>query len=370
MVMLNTIKHLNRDRFEIHIAAGAIDPSLSAGPELSDSGLKIFLINSLVRDISAFKDVAALIRLYLLIKKEQYDIVHCHTSKAGFVGRAAARMANVNTILYSPHGNIFSGYFGSLSTKLFIALEKIAAKFTDRIITLTKRGIDPYIERGIGIRKQYKHIYNGIDVNAFTLKGLAGADKKREELGLNSRQPTAAVVGRLVPVKGHARLIEAFRKVVDTLPDAALVVAGDGPLRGELVNRAKEIGLEANIKFLGMRNDVAEIIAAVDLLVLPSINEGFGIVLIEAMALKKPVVASNVDGVPEIVDDDVTGLLAPPEDCGAFAAALIKLFNDKELAHKMGQKGFKKAVKEFDIQATAKNTEELYYEQLRFLNKK
>lgn len=365
MVMLNTIKYLDKDRFDIHIAAGLIDESLISSPDCIGPEIRLFIFSSLVRDISIWKDIAALIRLVLLMVRERYDIVHCHTSKAGFIGRAAAKMANVKVVIYSPHGNIFFGYFGKFSTRLFIMLEKIAARFTDKIVTLTKRGMEPYINLGIGRKGQFIHIYNGIDVDEFNEKGNINISQKKRELGLLDNHLVGSIVGRLVPVKGHIYLIKSICKVVDEFPNVRFLFVGDGILRDNLINQARLLGIMDYIYFLGMRYDVAQILACSDLALMSSINEGFGMAILEAMSMKKPVIATNVDGIPEIVDDGETGILVPPKDPDAFALAIIKLFSRRDLAKKMGLNGFEKAKRDFDIRSTAKKTESLYYEQLQ-----
>lgn len=362
--MLSTIKHLDKKRFDIHIATGLVDESIRSDPDYIDPEIKLIVFSSLVRNISIWKDIVTLIRLYLLIRRQRYDIVHCHTSKAGFIGRVASKMANVKIVIYSPHGNIFFGYFGKLSTGFFIILEKIAAKFTDKIVTLTKRGIEPYINLGIGRNKQFIHIYNGIDVDKFNKRGDINITQKKKELGLLDNHLVGTIVGRLVPVKGHIYLIKSICKVVNEFSNARFLFVGDGILMDELINQAKLLGITNYTYFLGMRYDVAQILACGDLLLLSSINEGFGIAILEAMAMKKPVIATNVDGIPEIVDDGETGILVPPGDPDSFALAMIKLFSKRDLAKKMGLKGFEKVKRDFDIRVTAKKMERLYYEEL------
>lgn len=360
MVVLDTLNFLNKDKFEIHIATGLVDDSLKNNPKAIDPQLKIIVISQLVRNVSICNDIVALCRLYSLIRKEKYDIVHCHTSKAGFIGRIASKMANVKTVIYSPHGNIFFGYFGSFSTKIFICLEKVAAKFTDKIVTLTERGKEPYLDFNIGKNEQFTHIYNGIDINAFHMKGKIDVLQKKKGLGLLDSHVVGTIVGRLVPVKGHFYLIKSIRIVVNEFPNVRFLFVGDGILMPELKEQAKDLGVLDFIKFLGTRDDVAQILACTDIFLLSSINEGFGIAIIEAMSMKKPVVATNVDGIPEIVDNGKTGILVHPKDPEAFAYAVIKLLRNKELAVSMGIKGYEKAKNEFDILSTVKKTERLY----------
>jgi glycosyltransferase involved in cell wall biosynthesis len=363
-VLLEVLRRCDTLQFEHHIATG-----LSQAPEddmisfAKDIGFSVVVIPSLIRDIHPFLDIYALLKLYFLILKGRYDIVHCHTSKGGFIGRLAARLANVKCIIYSPHGDIFEGYFGKIKTRFFIWLERFSARFTDKIITLTKSGIGPYIKAGIGQRPQFDYIYNGIDIESLE-KRKVDRIQKREELGIANDCILIVTAGRLVPVKGQSYLITAFAQVITEIPNIRLVFLGDGVLRGELSGQVKTLGLEKQVLFLGMRSDVPEIISCSDLFVLPSINEGFGVVLLEAMAMKCPIVATNVGGVPEVVLDGETGILVPPGDPVQLAGGIIRLLKDTSLALKMAECGYQRLKVCFDIRETVSKTEHLYKELL------
>ncbi len=363
-ILLEVLKRCDTSQFEHHIATG-----LSQAPEddmistAKDTGLRVVVIPSLVRDIHPLLDIYALLKLYFLILRGRYDIVHCHTSKGGFIGRLAARLANAKCIIYSPHGDIFEGYFGKIKTRFFIWLERFSARFTDKIITLTKSGIEPYLKAGIGQKSQFDYIYNGIDVEDF---GKRKVDRlqKRQEIGVENDCFLVVTAGRLVPVKGHTHLITAFAQVVTEIPNIQLVFLGDGELRGELTEQSKTLGLEKQVLFPGMRNDVPEIISCSDLFVLPSVNEGFGVVLLEAMAMRCPIVATNVGGVPEVVLNGETGILVPPGDPAQLAEAIIQLVRDRALAARMAECSYQRLKTCFDIKETVSKTERLYKEVL------
>ncbi len=360
ILILDILKRLNEELFVSTIATGLADsPKRDMISFAKGIGLKVCVVPSLVRNICLHKDFISLIRLLFLIKRERYDIIHCHTSKGGFIGRLAARLAGAKVIIYSPHGDIFEGYFSRPITRFFVLLEKLAAHYTDKIITLTKRGKKRFLEHGIGEEQQINHIYNGIDFKKFDIT----EDKsrgKRGELGLCKYDFVCATVGRLVPVKGHTYLLKAIRRVVQVFPQAKFLFVGDGPLRQRLQHEIKLLALEGNVSLLGARSDIADILLCIDLFLLPSINEGFGIVLVEAMALGKPILATRVGGIPEIVVDGTTGILVPPKDSVAFAAAIIKLHKNPKLAYEMGQAGYRRARRIFDIESTVQKYEELY----------
>ena len=363
-VLLEVLQRCDTSQFEHHIATGLSQaPEDDMIPFAKDTGFRVVVIPSLIRDIHPFLDIYALLKLYFLIRKGRYDIVHCHTSKGGFIGRLAARLAKVRVIIYSPHGDIFEGYFGKIKTRFFIWLERFSARFTDKIISLTKSGIEPYIKAGIGQKSQFDYIYNGVDVERLR-KRKVDRIQKRQEIGVENDCFLVVTAGRLVPVKGHTYLITALAQVITAIPNIRLVFLGDGELRGELLGQVKTLGLEKQVLFPGMRSDVPEIISCSDLFVLPSVNEGFGVVLLEAMAMRCPIVATNVGGVPEVVLDGETGILVPPGDPVQLAGGIIRLLKDTSLALKMAECGYQRLKACFDIRETVSKTEHLYKELL------
>lgn len=360
ILVLDILQHLDKERFESTIATGiTIDRKYDMIGFARDKNIRVFAMPSLVRDIHPLKDIKTLIKLVIFLKKEKFDIVHCHTSKGGFIGRLAAKLAGAKIIIYSPHGDIFEGYFCKLATDFFILLEKFAARFTDKIINLTKIEIERFLEHGIGTRHQLKQIYNGINIKYYE-RAMTSNLKKRDEFGLGKDDFVCATVGRLVPVKGHTYLIKAIQKVVKVIPEAKFLFVGDGELKPKLSEEIKSYDLQRNVFLLGARSDIATILSCINVFLLPSLNEGFGMVLIEAMAARKPVIATNVGGVPEVIINGTTGILVPPEDPEAFSSAIIKLYNNPEMSLEMGLAGYKRAKKLFNIETTVHELEELY----------
>jgi glycosyltransferase involved in cell wall biosynthesis len=360
ILVLDILQHLDKERFESSIATGiTIDRKYDMIRFARDKNIRVVAMPSLVRDIHPLKDIKALIKLAIFLKKEKFDIVHCHTSKGGFIGRLAAKLAGAKIIIYSPHGDIFEGYFCKLATDFFILLEKFAARFTDKIINLTKIEIEKFLEHGIGTRHQLEQIYNGINIKYYE-RAMPSNLKKRDEFGLCKDDFVCATVGRLVPVKGHTYLIKAIQKVVKVIPEAKFLFVGDGEIKSKLSEEIKSLDLQENIFMLGSRNDIATILSCINVFLLPSLNEGFGMVLIEAMAARKPVIATNVGGIPEVVKYGETGILVPPKDPEAFSSAIIKLYNNPELSRRMGLAGYNRAKRLFDITTTVHEFESLY----------
>lgn len=365
LAVWNVIRRLSPCRYEVSVATGPTDdPALDLAGEVAASGAPVFGVPSLRREVDAIRDVAALCQLMRIIGKDRYDLVHCHRSKAGFLGRLAARLCGVRGVVYTPHGNVLEGYFGPVATWFFARLEGLAAPLTDRIISLTQREIAQYLAKGIGRPGQHTFIPNGIDVEAFA-RGRVDRAAARREMGVPSDAFLVASVGRLVPVKGHIHLIDALPEVLRWRPDAAVLIVGDGALRCDLEARARSLGVADRVFLPGHREGVADILEAADLFALPSLNEGLGLALVEAMAMGLATVASRVGGVPEVVLDGETGLLTPPRDAGALARAILRLMEDAEGRRRMGEAGRERARAHFSIERTVRETERLYEELLR-----
>jgi glycosyltransferase involved in cell wall biosynthesis len=261
--------------------------------------------------------------------------VHTHTSKAGFVGRLAARLVGVPAVIHQPHGHIFYGYYGAGRTALFVTLERLAARWTDRIVTLTPRGIEEHLARGIGRREQYRTVPSGVPTSALRARS-PGRAEARARLGLPDDAFVVAGLGRLVAIKGFDLLVAALPALAAAVPSARVVLVGDGPERMALEAQAESLGVSDRLLVTGATPDVAVGLAAADALAAPSRNEGMGRALVEAMALGLPVVGADVGGIPAVVTDGETGRLVPPDDAGALAAALAELGRDAALRAKLG----------------------------------
>ncbi|GBE06196.1 MAG TPA: glycosyltransferase family 1 protein [Nitrospirae bacterium] len=310
-------------------------------------GIKPVVIPELGREIGIKNDLKAFYKLYRLIRKEKPDIVHTHTAKAGTLGRIAARLAGVPVILHTFHGHVLTGYFGRCRSWVFILIEKILALITTRLITLSEELKRELIDMGIGKEDKFEVIPLGLELEPF-LDAERHKGRFKNELGLSAETAVIGIVGRLVPIKGH-RLFLEMAKIIDSQADIKFVIVGDGELRKELEDYAEKLGIADEVIFTGFRRDLPEIYAGLDIVVLTSKNEGTPVSIIEAMAAARPVVATNVGGVPSLVKDGVTGLLVKPGDTDSLSDAVARLIKDPHLRQDMGREARSRVFPSYDI---------------------
>ncbi|UCD79993.1 MAG: glycosyltransferase family 4 protein [Desulfobacterales bacterium] len=327
------------------------------------NGVRIEMIPSLVRRISLMNDLHALWSLVRLILKEKPDIVHTHTSKAGFLGRLSAKIAKAGFIVHTPHGHVFYGHFGRWRSRFFLWIEKLFASFTHRLVALTDGEMNDYIALKVCPTGKLQKIHSGVDIAKFKTVQVDTVEKKRT-LGLGQNGAVVGFIGWLLPIKGPMHLLKAMEVVWQDVPDVQLVFIGKGDLDIDLRTAALNGSGNGRVKFLGWRDDVDEIIPVFDILALPSLNEGMGRVLVEAMAAGKPLVASNVGGIPDLVQHNENGLLVPPADEKALAAAIMQLINEPEKATLMGRRG-QELCEQFSIEKMVEKIDNLYQELLK-----
>ncbi len=324
------------------------------------NGVRIIQIPSLLRRISPLNDIRALYDLVRIIKTEKPDVVHTHTSKAGILGRVAAKIARVSTIVHTPHGHVFFGHFGPVLSKIFLWIERLFAPVTDRVVALTAGESKDYVDLKLYPREKIAKIHSGVDVEKFKQVPVGAVEKKRS-LGLNQDGLVVGFIGWLLPIKGPIHLLKAMEDVWQNHDDAALVFIGKGDLDVDLRAEAMKMSANGRVNFLGWRSDIDEIMPLFDIFVLPSLNEGMGRVLVEAMAAGKPIVASNVGGIPDLVQHGYNGLLVPPGDEKALAAAIRQLIDDPDKAKVMGQRG-RELCHQFSVESMVEKIDALYTE--------
>lgn len=353
----HTVRLASRERYDVDLISGPTEGAEgSIEDAVREAGIDVLRVPNLVREVRPFQDLLAYRDLVRLFRSRRYDIVHTHTSKAGFVGRLAAAKAKVPIVVHTPHGHIFFGYFNTPLTRMFTLMERHAARRSDKLIALTPRGIREHLDQGVGFPEQWTSIFSGIDLQPFE-QAARRREAVRAALGLEPDALAVGGVGRLEPIKGFSYFIAASRIIAQRVPNARFVIAGDGSMAEELRQAGADLG--GRLRFLGLRTDVPDVMAALDVFVAPSINEGMGRVLVEAAAAGVPSVASAVGGVPDIVRDGETGVLVPPKDARALAEAVVTLANDAGLRARIGAEAHRHA-RAFGLDRMVTEIEALY----------
>jgi glycosyltransferase involved in cell wall biosynthesis len=307
----------------------------------------------MTRRFTPFADLLSLWRLYRLMRRRRFTIVHTHTPKPGLLGQIAARLAGVPVVVNTVHGFYFHPGMPRWARLFHVTLEKIAARCSDLVLSQNEEDVETAIRERIVEPGRIRHLGNGIDLRRFDPQRLgerAGLHT-RAALGIAAEAPVVGFVGRMVAEKGVRDLMEAFRLVRERLPESRLLlVGGSDPEKtdGVGVETARELGVAAACVFTGVRQDTPELYAAMDVLALPSYREGFPRAPLEAAAMGVPCVVTDVRGCRQAVAGGRTGLLVAPGDVVALAGALLALLLDRELARRLGREGRRRALREFD----------------------
>lgn len=362
--VIETAARLDTARYEIVVISGrTYDPRGDIQSELKHRDIHCIFIDDLRRDIQPWSDLKAFFKLYSLIRRGHFDIVHTHSSKAGILGRWAAWFARTNIIVHTPHGHVFYGYFNKFLTNIFIRIERFTALITDKIITLTDIGKQDHVRFTIAGPGKFVTIYSGIDIEKFK-RTARDFSKNRTALNVPPDGYIFGTVARLDPIKGVEYLIEAMAEVVACCPQARLLIIGDGTQRVFLEEQCRRLNLSGHVIFKGHQKDVLMYLHMMDAFVLASLNEGMGRVILEAMACGKPVVATRTGGIPELVEDGRQGYLVAVKDAWGLAQGMLKLIQQPQEAKRLGENAAKKVTGHFSLTKMVEDIDHLYAELL------
>jgi glycosyltransferase involved in cell wall biosynthesis len=326
-------------------------------------GIRPVTVPSLHRDVSPLYDAVAVSHLVREIRRIRPQILHTHTAKAGAVGRTAALLsgeARPPVIVHTFHGHVLRGYFDPFRTRFFMETERALARHTTKLIAVGPQVRDDLVDLGIAPADRFTVIRLGIDLEGRVL----GADQERAGmrrlLGLPDSRFVVGWIGRMTAIKRVPDVVRAFQGLIERGIDAALVLVGDGPDREDVETVAAELGVARRTYFLGYQRDVRPYYAMFDTLVLPSANEGTPVVAIEALAAGRPVVATRVGGVPDVVTDGKDGILVEPDNVEALTDALATLAVDPALREQYGRAGRDAVVPRYRVTRLVDDVDSLY----------
>lgn len=353
VTVLTLARGLDKQKFEVLVASEEGGPLVD---ELEKIGIgHIPLKLGKASGLSAVRAIAEILR------KNAVDILHTHGGVAGLYGRLAARKAMTPAVVHTVHGIHYLHYRNPAAKRAFILLERRLSRYSDAVIFVSVADMERAALLRLAQPPQARLIRNG--VSPIPQGRLRDPAAVRAELGAVGR-PLVVAVSRLHRQKGVIYLLRAVPLVRNEIPGVRVVVAGGGPLRERLGNELKSLRIEDDAALLGEKKDALDILAAADLFVLPSLWEGLPYVLVEAAALRKPIVAADIDGVREVVRSGATGVLVPPRDPGALAASILLLLKDKALANRLGEAARAEIPPQFSVERMISETDALYLEVL------
>lgn len=344
------VQGLNKEQFNVSVVVSDDGPLYK---KLMNEGIKVFCT-----DIRKNFNPFTLLKLYKILKVNKIDVIHTHGTVAGVWGRLAASLARTPVIIYTLHGIHYLNSHNRIFKQIFILIDQILSKFSDKIICVAnsdqKKGYEyKLFEKGKSIV-----IHNGVDIKEFKFNKKAKA--KKAEFNINSDSPVIGIVARLHVQKGYHFFFEAIKLVKEKFSNVKVLVIGDGPLLFELKEQVLRLKLTDNVIFTGTRDDIPDLLSIMDVFVLSSLWEGMPLTVLEAMACKTPIVATNVDGVSEAIQEGKTGILVPPKNSKKMANEIINILEDKEFRKALGERARKALVKNFPLKKMVREISDLY----------
>lgn len=346
-VIASIVMGLNRSKYEVEVWCLAQGGEIAQ--ELIGKGFPVVVLG-----MKSYYNPAQIMALSKLIRRSHIDLIHTHGYFASTFGRLAAILARTPVVVAHMH-TTFYGF-----RKRNILIERSLSYFTDKIVCVSQ-AVEKFVGEVEGIKeKKTCLLYNGVEAPSQSERKF---HVERTSFGLSENDIVAITVASLTRNKGHRVLIDAIRTISPKYNDLQLLIVGDGPLRDNLSAYAKELQLSSKIVFTGQRNDVDLLLKLADIFILPSMErEGLGIALIEAMAAGLPVIGTRLGGIPEVIEENVNGLLLAPGNSEELAAAIEKLIADPAIREKMGRMGRKIYEEKFTAEKMVTNIESLYDE--------
>jgi glycosyltransferase involved in cell wall biosynthesis len=326
----------------------------------AERGVACETVAGLGREIAPLADAMALAGLVRLMREWRPAIVHTHTAKAGLLGRVAARLAGVPTVVHTFHGHVLRGYFSPPKEALFRGLERLLARWTSALVAVSESVKRELVAMGIGPAARIRVIPLGLELAP--LAGELPRGVLRREAGIPADAPLVGMVGRLVAIKDVPTFLEAARLLREKRPDARFALVGDGEERAALETRSRSLGMDGAVHFFGWRRDLAPVYGDLDVVVNASRNEGTPVALIEALAAARPVVATEVGGTPDLLGRGERGRLVPPGDPRALAEAVLETLTRSEAACRRALAGREHVMAQHSSERLFRDVDGLYRE--------
>ncbi|MBI3402960.1 MAG: glycosyltransferase [Acidobacteria bacterium] len=338
---------------------------------LADRGSRTQYLDLLQRPIAPWADARATVALYQAMRRFRPHVLHTHMAKAGLLGRVAAVAFNLThpssrvRVIHTYHGHVLEGYFSGPTTQLFVALERLLARATDRLIAVSARVREDLLHRyRIGSPPMFTVVPLGLDLDAFAAIDEGTRAEARRALDIAGGIPVITTVGRLTAIKNHPLFLDMAQRIARTRPDAVFLIAGGGELRDQLEAEARRRGLAERVRFLGWRRDLATVYGATDVFVITSKNEGTPVALIEAMASGVPGVSTDVGGVRDVIADATLGRVVRPDDAEALAREVTGLLDNRAAREAIASAARQAAVSRFGVRRLSADIAALYREVL------
>lgn len=353
--LLWLVQELDKSKFEVEAAC---EENGYLVDELKKINIKVHPLN-----ISNRPSIKSYVSTYRLLKKTCPNILHTHGGTAGFYGRLASIFNFKGTVIHTYHGIHYLNFDESFLKRIYKSIDKFLLRFTDCTICVAQNDFELGLKEGVIKSEKAVVIHNGIDIEKFSRY----EEKSNFEIKLRTGKDTLVIgsVGRLHRQKGYEYLIKGSKAILEKFPHIKFVLIGDGELRNSLESLCQKIGVYNSFQFLGNQKNIPELLTQIDIFVLPSLWEGLPLVLLEAMAARKPIVATEVNGITEIIESEKEGLLIPPKDSEALSLALIRLLENDALRKTFALNSYAKVCSNFNITKMIRETENVYLKYIR-----
>jgi glycosyltransferase involved in cell wall biosynthesis len=355
-----TVKNLLLPQIDYLLTRGlSVEIACSPGQDVEELKKRGYIIHPIQIDrrIDLASNLKSIDQLTKLIRQNQYNIVHVHTPVASVLGRVAAKLAGVKSIVYTAHGFYFHDNMAVNQYRFYHSVERVTGWMTDLILTQSREDLVTAEKTRLCSPQKLRYLGNGVDVERFCRSNLVPHHQQQLRQSLNlpdSAFPIIGMTGRITAEKGYLELIEALAKLRFQFPNIHLLVIG-GQLSSErdafqsqLSQLIQQQNLDKYVTFTGFRSDIPELLGLVDVFTLPSYREGLPRSILEAMAMQLPIVATDIRGCREAVVDGQTGLIVPPQNSEKLAEALGKLLADASMRESFGKTGRQRVEAEYD----------------------